>query len=1006
MEAWNNRKLDYRNKDDILEEMRRLGTSYTPEWYFDEKSDDAGAVIAKIFATQTAENIRHFNQTLDRYHVEFANMYGVNVNAAKPANSIVVMRLADGYQRGGISVKKGTQVIGEGSDGEEIVFETQHDLCVSSSRLRAFYQASASHQLIETYGQTEEESEWEAKRNVNLKDSDGADDQFQNISLFGWDGEHKPFQMLMLTHPYLFKGSNQRIMLRFEGDLPSKDIARLLTSGDHFSFHYTTSEGIQDFKDVIVNDDVVILLRGGEEGAEQVSESGDSSIMIRMNKPVTENIILKTVNILTSDEDGEPDMLWNGRDMQGEKEFLPFTHEFSLYQDLYIGQQEMFRYKGSEITMHFSLSFESFDKTEKEEESEDLKVIKRIPKSQIGKNTYDCFIQEVTFEYFNGKGWKKLASDSNVSQLFAKEENAGEHAISFIIPFDWETTPQGGYEQQMIRMQIIRADNCYMQEVRYHYPVIKNLHFRLAGDDKGRKASSVKMLNGASVTDLTSRFQKQERVNTFSRIPYEGEYAYFGFDRPFGDGTISFFLELQENLGQDLAKVTYSYSTMNGFKSLKVIDQTDNLQHSGIIMFANPSDMAPMELEGSKKYWIRMEDVGGFYSKDYVKNPVLSHFYINAVNVSNIITLDEEDYYIDVARDGMRFPLYASNVLETEVWVNEKEQLTRTEMECMLKETPDLVRAEYNFMHEIEEFYCLWHEIEDFDLAVSQDRVYLLDRINNEIVFGDGIRVKIPLCTESIAFKVRVKCCNGDRGNVLPGTIVQFRGNILSVDEITNPVNAYGGSRIEDMEDALTRGSNILGARRRLVSKSDYEREISLYSDTIAQVACVTGEGKDGNKASNMISMVLLMKDYKMGSFSFKTIQKEIKKHLMTACEMTCAPEDIQVVEPIFAKVSLSLWLKMKDETRGIDIRQQFANSISEFLDPVNSDRWQIGKMPTQSQIRLMLSNLEDEAYIEYMTISVTYTDGTGTHEVELDELQVSPFMICCNGTHKITSHF
>ena len=78
MEAWNNRKLDYRNKDDILEEMRRLGTSYTPEWYFDEKSDDAGAVIAKIFAAQTAENIRHFNQTLDRYHVEFANLYGVS----------------------------------------------------------------------------------------------------------------------------------------------------------------------------------------------------------------------------------------------------------------------------------------------------------------------------------------------------------------------------------------------------------------------------------------------------------------------------------------------------------------------------------------------------------------------------------------------------------------------------------------------------------------------------------------------------------------------------------------------------------------------------------------------------------------------------------------------------------------------------------------------------------------------------------------------------------------
>ena len=143
-----------------------------------------------------------------------------------------------------------------------------------------------------------------------------------------------------------------------------------------------------------------------------------------------------------------------------------------------------------------------------------------------------------------------------------------------------------------------------------------------------------------------------------------------------------------------------------------------------------------------------------------------------------------------------------------------------------------------------------------------------------------------------------------------------------------------------------------------------------------------------------------------MGSFSFKIIQKEIKKHLMNACEMTCAPEDIQVVEPIFARVSLSLWLKIKDESRGIDIRQQFENSISDFLDPVKSDRWQIGKMPTQSQIRLMLSYLEEEAYIEYITVSVTYTDGMGTHEVELDELQESPFMICCNGTHKITCRF
>lgn len=1006
MEAWNDRKLDYRTKDEIIDEMGSLSASYTPEWYFDKSRDDAGMVIAKIFATQTAENIKHFNQILDRYHVEFANMYGVNVNAAKPAGSIVVMRLADGYQRGGINVNKGTQLIGEGYDGEELIFETQHDVCVSGSRLKAFYQTSAMHQLIETYGYTEEEQGWVQKRNVDLLDGEGEGGELEDISLFGWKGKHEPLQILTLTHPYLFHAAEQRIMLKFEGDLPSNKIAELLTKDNRFSFHYITSEGIQDFQDVIVHDDIVMLVKAGARSAESESESNVTSIIIKMCKPVSTNIILSRINILTSETSGMPDMMWNGRDMQGEREFLPFTHEFSLYQDFYIGQSNLFCYKGSEITMQFSLSFEIFDKSEQEEEDNDLKVIKRIPKAQMGKSLYDCFIQEVTFDYFNGKGWKKIPCEFNVNEIFAREENAGEHQITFTIPFDWDITTQGGYEQQMIRMQILRADNCYMQEVRFHYPVIKDLIFRLAGDREGRCPTDVELLNGAKVINLTEKFQNGERINTFSRIPYEGEYVYFGFDKPFGNGTVSFFMDLKENLGHDKARITYSYSTMNGFKHLKVIDQTDNLQHSGIVMFSNPTDMAPMELEGSKKYWIRMEDEGGFYSKENTTNPILSHFYVNACKVSNTMTMDEEDYYLDVVTDGMRFPLYATNILDAQVWVNEKNELTRAEMEQMLSETPELVRAEYNFMHEIEEFYCLWHEIEDFDVSTAHERVYLLDRINNEIVFGDGIRTKIPRCTDSVAFKVKVKCCNGDKGNIVAGSITQFRGNMFSVDEIINPVNAYGGSRIEDIDAALRRGSNILGARRRLVSEADYVREVSLYSDTISQVACVTGVDKDGNKAFNMVSIILLMKDYKLGSFSYKTIQKGLKEHLFQSCEMTCAKEDIQVVEPVFARVSLNLWLNVKDESREIEIRQQFANSISDFLDPVNSNRWQIGKMPTQNQIRIMLSHLEDEAYIEYMTTSVVYTDGKGTHEVNLDELQVSPFMICCNGTHKITSHF
>ncbi|MCX4320317.1 MAG: hypothetical protein OSJ44_11415, partial [Lachnospiraceae bacterium] len=101
-------------------------------------------------------------------------------------------------------------------------------------------------------------------------------------------------------------------------------------------------------------------------------------------------------------------------------------------------------------------------------------------------------------------------------------------------------------------------------------------------------------------------------------------------------------------------------------------------------------------------------------------------------------TLEEQEYFADFSPLKRRFPLYANHILHAKVWVNEKGALSQEEMKGLLKSCPENVRAEYNVLGEIEEFYVLWQEAEEFELS-ENPRSYRIDRGTSEVIFGGGI---------------------------------------------------------------------------------------------------------------------------------------------------------------------------------------------------------------------------------------------------------------------------
>ncbi len=103
--------LDNRKAADIKEQIKALSGVYVPEWHFNTQNPDIGSVIGIIFAEQMAENIGRYNELIDVYHAELANMTGISLLPAQPASTVAVMELASDTVPGSY-VQKGTKLYG------------------------------------------------------------------------------------------------------------------------------------------------------------------------------------------------------------------------------------------------------------------------------------------------------------------------------------------------------------------------------------------------------------------------------------------------------------------------------------------------------------------------------------------------------------------------------------------------------------------------------------------------------------------------------------------------------------------------------------------------------------------------------------------------------------------------------------------------------------------------------------------------------------------------------
>ena len=998
----NNRvDLDKRRAEDINEQIRTLAKTYVPEWHFDTQNPDIGSVIGIIFAEQMAENVGRYNELLDVYHAELANMTGITLLSAQPASTMVVMELASDTVSGSY-VRKGTKLYGGESD-ERMIFETSHPLFITNSHLTDILTTEAKSGCIrklmgsaekkpllpELAGNDEEYSEKLFEEDIDRKMSP--------FSAFNDCGEELSRNALILFHSYYFDINDEKIYMRINS---SDNLADRIIDGT-YRISYLTENGLEPFDEIgPVKDDIIYLKKSGE--CRKITRDREYSVMvIEAGKEVNEKIKVSGIDFSSVGEKQPFRSVGTGNIDLDPSLFKPFSEKLAVFDECFMRHDEYFSRVGARITISFDVEFDvnhvSMNVAQIEES---LKIVKRKQRMAINTRVVESFVDEISIEYSSSQGWKRLRIDSDESTIFASGKS-GRHSFSFICPEDWVDDSGRG---RAIRFQSIKCDNCYMMPCNHNYPIIKNATVEYTYDNSFIKPERAEIVTNNIHEDVTNELMSGKGITAFKVSDYTDNALYFGFSNKFVAGPISMLMLFEEESSYVGTNLRFEYSSIDGFKTLQVIDKTDSFSRSGLIRFIPPEDMAQINVEGRKCYWIRVVDVNGHFSEKNVYRPVLKDIILNTVEVSNIDTHDVEEFMIDDVSPGLVLTLSENNILDAEVWVNEIDKHTVEEMKNMIRSNPQNVFAEYDNYGTIDDFFVKWNEVSNFSRSTGEDRHYILDRQTNRIMFGDGVHVAIPTVTNSTAIRVIARSCNGADANIPANTIEGSMSRVDFLGGLYNPFPAYGGSSIESIECAMNRTANIIGSRRRIVTMADYKNEILSFSDNINKVECIIGDSVDGKKKDGLISIVLLMKDFGKGTHSFDRLVPKLREHLEENTELTAGFDMMEIVEPVPVSISVDIWMnRMSDETE-YEVGLKLTKEIESFLSPVSDalpPGGEIGKLPGKSQIMMKLNSLKTGAFIRRLVITGTYTDASGTHECDLEKLPENKFYVVKSGTHK-----
>jgi hypothetical protein len=167
----------------------------------------------------------------------------------------------------------------------------------------------------------------------------------------------------------------------------------------------------------------------------------------------------------------------------------------------------------------------------------------------------------------------------------------------------------------------------------------------------------------------------------------------------------------------------------------------------------------------------------------------------------------------------------------------------------------------------------------------------------------------------------------------------------------------------------------------------------------------MTGVDRYGNPDIGRISIAVLTRDYYKGAYSFSDIKEGLEKRILSKCDAMISPDMLSVTEPVYVELSVSVFTELSNDRDVFKARGAILDALTAFISPIADDgsaNWEIGLLPNEAQLRLVLHSLRVPASIMRVVTTARYADNRGFHERNLADLRPAPFMIAVNGNHSV----
>lgn len=981
--------IDKRSFEDLVNEAKEKAPYFVPEWKMSTNNPDIGTALFMVVALQLKENIDLLNKSVNNNLKSFLNYLNVNLKPPKPSKVPVVFNLSEGYKNS-VLIKSNTGLLGKGLNDETIRFETDSMVEIVPCKIKNIFATSSNDDIIAKFSGDE-----------------------QNLVCFGENNENIQEHNIYMSNESILTCSlpmEFEIIFNYNSNITAPEL-KCLANGEYIKWMYSTENGFKEFDNVTLEGKSLKLIKNNDDLISEATFNQAKWIKCVINNNCIkyfENLFIDGVylkaKLLEDKSQQKKIILCNNTTTLDNDEFTPFNIFYNQYDSFYIGLDEVFSKKGSNIEIDFNMEFLEASLSNEEKEINWKPIMKESDLNS--KKPPVISIHTVKWQYFDGIVWRNIDIDKKYERIFYRLNKDKTITVNFKCPEDIAKAEVNGHTAYFIRLTVDMVENAFQVHGVYMSPKITNFKLKFNYRDNPAEVEKIITYNNGEFKDEYNFLGAPGiTFKPFKPLEYEGNAIYICLDYPIDSSSLNllFLIEKINNkfIYDKKVQIEYLVKERNSvfWKPKKIDDETRGLTQNGIITLVDLTNLKEEDYFGKRGYWIRLL----FDKEDCIPRHIKA-IYINGVWASQATTIEKE--FLEFEEEKHNSYLSKKPIVEVELWVNELSSLGQSETHQILNNKLYEYKDVYDDMGILKELWVKWHMEEHFYNADSQDRVFKVDFLTGMIEFGDGVNGKRLPTRQSKNVYVNYKVSHGELGNIGENCINQIEESIAFIDSVYNPEKALGGVNIESIDNAMKRATNKIRHRNRGVASKDLEDIVKEVSNDIHEVKCITNVNNFMEQENGSLNLVVALKDNILEGMSYN-LKNDIENYLISRVPSNVkVNKNLYICDPEIVEIEMNVNITIDDKANKGLVNERLKFIIDQYLDykTGNHDNkgWSIGELPREDDFYNII--LDDESVININNIAINLYEVNKIEKKEISYKDASKKknIIIISGKHKI----